>query len=652
MGNKLGVYFCDCGTAITDKIDSAKIEAGLAAAGESVHFRRHELLCSEEGKQFLENDLRENGVERAVICACSPRDHEQTFMRCMGKAGCNPYLMQMVNVREQIAWVCEDRDQATAKAMRAVKAAIGRVKLHQPLEKKEIDICVDALIIGGGPAGMRAALTIAESGRKAILVEKEPVLGGMPVRYEDTFPRMECAPCMLEPMMAEILHGEHAEHIEILTMAEVVETVGSYGNFTVTIHQRPRYVDAQKCIGCGECTAPCPAESPNPFNFGMGSKKAMSFPFAGALPNLTFLDESVCLRFAKNEPCKICQEACPVEGAVNFKDAPRTMQRTVGAIILAVGAQLYDCSNLPQLGFGKLPEVYTSAQFERLISSTGPTSGEIKTQAGEVPRSIAIVHCVGSLDSEHKSYCSGVCCQVAFKFNHLIGKRVPEAKIVHYFKELVTPGKEEFELRREAEHSANTTMIRYQQIRDLEVVSEQGRTAIRHKGGIARPVDMVVLCPALIGPEDAAKLCTMLETNVDGAGFLEELHGRMNSAQSKIKGIYLAGTCQAPGDIQKAMNQGMAAAGYVLSGLVPGRKLEISPVRAIVDEERCSGCRVCGSICPYKAINFDTEKKVSRVNEVLCQGCGTCVAACPAGSIWGNHFTNDEIFAEIEGMLK
>jgi heterodisulfide reductase subunit A len=163
---------------------------------------------------------------------------------------------------------------------------------------------------------------------------------------------------------------------------------------------------------------------------------------------------------------------------------------------------------------------------------------------------------------------------------------------------------------------------------------------------------MVVLCPALVGPEDAAKLCTMLETNVDSAGFFEELHGRMNSAQSKIKGVYLAGTCQAPGDIQKAINQGMAAAGYVLSGLVQGRKLEISPVRASIDEERCSGCRVCGSICPYKAITFDAEKKVSRVNEVLCQGCGTCVAACPAGCIAGSHFTNDEIFAEIEGMLK
>jgi heterodisulfide reductase subunit A len=652
MGNKLGIYFCNCGTAVADKIDSAKIEEGLKSSGEVVHFRCHELLCSEEGKQFLEEDLRANGVERAVICACSPRDHEQTFMRCLGRAGRNPYLMQMVNVREQIAWVTEDKEQATAKAARAIQAAIGRVKRHQPLEKKELDVCVDALVIGGGPAGMRAALTIAESGRKAILVEKTPVLGGMPVRYEDTFPRMECAPCMLEPMMAEILHGEHAEHIEILTMAEVTETVGSFGNFIVTVRQQPRYVDAQKCIGCGECVAPCPAEGPDAFNFGIGTKKAMSFPFAGALPNLTYIDEATCLRFTQKDSCELCRQSCPVEGAVLFDDLPKTIKRNVGAVIVAVGAELYDCSKLPNLAFGAIPDVYTSLQFERLLSSTGPTSGEIKCKAGQVPAAIAIVHCVGSLDPDHKRYCSGVCCQVAFKFNHLIAKRVPGAKIFHYYKELVTPGKEEFELRHHAESADNTTMIRYGKIRDLEVTLENGRVLVRQTDASSHEVDMVVLCPALVGPLDGLKLSAVLETNLDSAQFFEELHGRMNSSQSKIKGVYLAGTCQAPGDIQKAMNQAVASAGYVLSGLVQGRKLEISPVRAVIDEERCSGCRVCNDVCPYKAISFDGDKKVSAVNEILCQGCGTCVSACPAGVIQGNHFTNDEIFAEIEGMLK
>lgn len=653
MSTKLGIYFCTCGGSLVEKIDAAALRRLVDASGEGNCFRQHDLLCSEEGKQFLEDDLRENGIERAVICACSPREHEPTFMRCMARAGRNPYLMQMVNVREQVAWVCETPVEATDKATRALAGALARIGKHQPLEKSEIDICVDALVIGGGPAGMRAALTIAEAGRKVVLVEKSPVLGGMPVRYEDVYPKLECAPCMLEPMMADLMHGEHAHRIEILTMAEVVQAVGSYGNFTLRIRQHPRHVDAEKCIGCGECISPCPGSADSPFDVGLGRKKAMAFPFAGALPNLPYLDEAACVRFGQgassNPSCDVCQRVCPVEGAVILDEQPRTIERTVGAVVMAVGARLYDCSVFANLGFGTLADVYTNLQFERLLASNGPTGGELRTRDGRRPNSIAIVHCVGSLDDEHKSYCSGICCQVAFKFNHLIGKRVPGARVIHYFKELVTAGKSDAGLRSEAERHG--TMIRYGSIRELDVVDEGG-LVIRQRGGKTHAVDMVVLCPALVGPEDGDSLCDVFETTVDGHGFFDELHGRLSSAESKVKGVFLAGTCQGPGDIQKASDQGAAAAGYVLSGLVPGRKLEISPIHAVVIQERCSGCRVCGGVCPYKAISFDSDTKTSQTNEVLCQGCGTCVAACPSGAIDGKHFTNEAIFAEIGGLLK
>lgn len=649
MSTKVGIYFCTCGGALADKIDGTALRQLADATGDGTHFAEHDLLCSEEGKEFFEEDLRANGIERAVICACSPREHEATFMRCMARAGRNPYLMQMVNVREQIAWVCESRAEATDKAKRALSGALARVQWHRPLEKRELDVCVDALVIGAGPAGMRAALTIAEAGRKVVLVEKSPVLGGMPVRYEDVYPKLECAPCLLEPMMADLMHGEHAHRIEILTMAEVVQAVGSYGNFAVHIRQRARHVDAEKCIGCGECVAPCPGSAESSFDAGLGRKKAMAFPFAGALPNLPYLDEEACLRFGQEPTCDGCRQACPVEGAVLLEERPRTLERTVGAVVIAVGARLYDCSAFAGLGFGTLPDVYTSLQLERLLASNGPTGGELKTRDGRRPNTIAIIHCVGSLDSEHKSYCSGICCQVAFKLNHLIGKRLSGARVLHYFKDLVTVGKSDAGLRSHAEQ--HSTMIRYGSIRELEVTDKAG-LAVRQRGGKEHSVDMVVLCPALIGPEDGANLCDVFETTIDSHGFFDELHGRLSSAQSKVKGVFLAGTCQGPGDIQKASEQGAAAAGHVLSGLVPGRKLEISPIHATVIQERCSGCRVCGGVCPYKAIAFDADTKTSRVNEVLCQGCGTCVAACPSGAIDGNHFTNEAIFAEIGGLLK
>lgn len=660
---KIGIYFCKCGTAISDKIDPDKVKAyldmqhGMQHGKQEVelHFKTCSLLCSEEGKQFLEQDIKESKVDRVVISACSPREHESTFMGCLTRAGINPYLMQIVNVREQVAWVIADPEMATAKGGRYLDAAISRVKLHEPLLKKEIDVCPDAMIIGAGPAGLKAALALAEAGRKVTLIEKTPVIGGMPVRYEDVFPKMECGPCMLEPLMGDVLHGHSAHNIELLTMAEVTEVVGSLGNFIVKIKQRPRFVDPNKCVGCGECVTPCPVTDKNPFNFNLDEKKAMSFAFAGALPNSTFIEESLCVR-SKGEECTKCRDACPVEGAIVFDDKEKSLTRNVGAILVAIGADLLDVSGFTNLGHKKLPDVYSALEFERILSSTGPTGGEIKLRNGEHPKSVAIVHCVGSLDNNHRPYCSGVCCQYSFKFSHLIEKHLPQTKITHFFKELVVPGKEEYAPCSHTRHNANAKMIRYSNIQDLSVKQKGNSNIVEYKTANGATenvaVDLVILSPALVPSKDAGPVSELLEIGRDSMGFFEEAHGRMNAAESKIRGIYLAGTCQAPGDIQRSMSQAMAATGYILSGLVAGRKLEISPVRATVDETRCSGCRICILVCPYKAISFNAEKKVSIVDEVLCQGCGTCVAGCPAGVISGNHFTNQEVFAEIERVLQ
>ncbi len=652
---KIGVYFCNCGANISDKVDPETVkEKILKLPGNEMHFKAIDFLCSEEGKESLEKDLKENMIDRVVVSACSPRDHENTFMRILSKAGINPYLMQMVNTREQVAWVTEDREKATAKTVMYIGAASKRVALHAPLEKKEIDICPDVLVIGAGPAGLKTALSIAESGRKAIIVEKTPVIGGMPVRFEELFPNMECGPCMLEPVMGDILHGENSGNIELLTLAEVVDVVGSYGNFIVKVRQQPRYVNIHKCIGCAECIEPCPVSAKNVFNYGLNDRKAVSFPFAGALPNAPFIDDKTCLR-GKGEDCSLCKNACPVDDAFNFDDKENIIERNVGAIVVAIGSELYDCSNIPNLGYGKLRDIYTGTEFERIMSSNGPTDGEIRTVSGTPPESVAIMHCVGSLDKNHKEYCSGVCCQYAFKFNHIIEKKLPGTKIYHLYKELSIPGKEEFTLYNHARENRNATFIRYNDIKDINVNEKDGKKSVNFKDSTGKegtfPVDMVILCPAVVPVEESGKLGAVLEAAQDKFGFFEELHGRLDSSQSKIKGVYLAGTCQSPMDIQKTMSQGMAVAGYILSGLVAGRKLEINPLTAVIDAERCSGCRLCISVCPYKAISFDADNEVSAVNDVLCQGCGTCVAACPCSAIKSNHFTNQEIIAEIEGVL-
>lgn len=649
---KIGVYFCNCGTNIKEKIDSERVRKKMPS---DAHFKTVDFLCSEEGKDFLENDIKQNGIERVVISACSPREHENTFMRVLSKAGINPYLMQMVNVREQVAWVTEDSARATEKAGRYINSAIKRVALHDPLEKKEMDMCPEVLVIGGGPAGLKAALSIAESGRKVTVVEKTPVIGGMPVRFEVLFPNMECGPCMLEPMMGEVLHGEYSENIELMTLSEVIEVTGFYGNFIVKIKKSPRYVDTHKCIGCAECIEPCPVSTKNEFNYELNERKAISFPFSGALPNSPFIDERVCLKM-KGETCSLCKDSCPVDDAIVFDDEEKIIEKNVGSIVVAIGSDIYDCRNIPNLGYGNISDIYTSVEFERMVASNGPTDGVIRLSNSESPKSVAIIHCVGSLDKRHKEYCSGICCSYAFKFNHIINKKLPDTKIYHLYKELVIPGKEEFSLYHHAQSHNNSFFIRYRNIDDLEITSKNSKKIIRNKTLLVEAdsieVDMVILCPAVVSADKSGQLSRILEAAQDRFGFFEELHGRMDSSQSKIKGIYLAGTCQSPMDIQKAMSQGMAVSGYVLSGLVAGRKLEINPITALIDSDRCSGCRVCVSVCPYKAISFDYGKDFSVVNDVLCQGCGTCVAACPSGAVAGKHFTNQEIFAEIEEVLR
>ncbi|MBI3987713.1 MAG: CoB--CoM heterodisulfide reductase iron-sulfur subunit A family protein, partial [Lentisphaerae bacterium] len=410
----------------------------------------------------------------------------------------------------------------------------------------------------------------------------------------------------------------------------------------------------QTCIGCAECIPVCPVSAKNPVNNGLNEKKAIDFFFFGGLPNAPFIDPKTCLRF-KGESCDICLKACPMEGAVVYGDREEILERNVGAIIVAIGSELYDCSRLPELGYGRFPDVYTSLEFERLLAANGPTTGALVTRAGAAPKSVAIVHCAGSLDERHKKYCSAVCCMSAFKFNHLIGKKAPEAGITHFFKTVVAAGKEEAEVYHHALHNPKSRFVQYREAKELTVSRKPdgAKEIVCSAGGREErgDYDMVVLCPAMVPRAGAAALGKVLEIGSDKTGFFEELNGRIDATKSRVKGIYLAGTCQAPMDIQKAVSQGAAASGSVLSSLVEGRKLEIEPVTAEVDEDRCSACKSCMSVCPYKAIAFDAEKEVAHVNPVLCVGCGTCVAACPSGAIKGKHFTQDQIFAEIEGVL-
>ena len=651
---KTAVYLCSCGATMSERIDFARLTDDLRALADVFYVRTIEYLCSEDSKQYLRNDLSTERPDRVVVAACSPREYERAFMDVLESAGMNRYLLQFVNMREQVAWVTPDPAKATAKAAALIRGAVARVARHRPLERKEFDACRDVLVIGAGPAGLKAALSLAEAGRTVLLLEKNPILGGMPIRYEELFPKMECGPCLLEPALADVLHGPYQDNLECLTMAEVTNLKGYYGNFTVTITQSPRFVDGELCVGCGECIPPCPAATPNPFNFGLDQRKAIDFAFPGALPNVPYIDQASCLR-TSGADCDLCRTACPVEGAIEFGLAPRTLERTVGAIIVAVGAGLYDCSQLPELGYGNIPGVYTSLEFERIFAANGPTGGDLRLPNGDPPESVAIVHCVASCSSDRQPYCSSICCEYAFKFNQMIEHKLPGTSIHHLYRELRLPGKEAFALYNHARHNPHASFHRYSGFEPVCISSGEGGPTIKYleENGERQQVkaDIVVLCPAVTGSEGTRHLAQRLGVSCDAFGFLEAMHGRLDATQSKVKGIYMAGACQAPMDIQSAISQGMACAGYVLSGLAEGKKLEVESITSWVQEESCSRCRTCGSVCPYQAISFPADGAAAFVNALLCHGCGTCAAACPAGAMQANHFTNDQILAELEGIL-
>jgi heterodisulfide reductase subunit A len=675
MKLRVGVYICSCGTNISENLDIdelVKFSSGLETVA---YVKSHGLLCSEEGKSFLAEDIIRQKPDRVVIAACTPKEHEKTFRNVLQKAGVNPYLFQMVNIREQVAWVTEDKVAATDKAKTYIRAAVRRVALQEPFNKKEIDCNTDVLVIGAGPAGIEAALVLARAGRKVCLVEKTSFIGGRVARYEDVFPKMECASCMLEPKMDEVLHDEN---IELLTSSEVQEVLGFLGNFVVKIRRKATFVDREKCIGCGACYEQCPVKTKNEFDYNLSERKAIYTPYAGALPNVPVIDTKTCLRFGgrvelykeafeagliskeefemfKGQDCRICKQACAFD-AVDYEDSDNVLERSVGGIVVATGFDLFDTTVLPQYGYGNLPEVYTGLEFERVLSQTGPTAGKLLMKDGAEPESVAIIHCIGSRDRDFNDYCSGVCCLYALKFSHLIRKHSPAVKVYDIYADWCVPGKD------------NQAFL--DSIKDWENIQfiHTGlpmNVVLKHRGGKidlscndvsekTRQIsaDMVVLCPAIIPSKDSPKLSELLLISCDKTGFFAEGHTKLAPVSTNIEGIFIAGCSQGPKDIQGSVAQAAAAAGQVLSLLVPGRKLELDVITAEIDEKACAECKICISLCPYKAIVLDREKNVAVVNTVLCKGCGTCVAACPSGSAKSRHFTTEQIYAEIEEVLK
>ena len=649
---RIGVYICHCGTNIAGTVDVSEIAEFIRGLPSVVVAKDYMYMCSDPGQNMIKEDIQQLGLNRVVVASCSPMLHEHTFRQAVQDAGLNPYLFEMANIREHASWVTKDPKLATDKAKALVSAAVRRVYYQEPLEVKEVSVTPSVLVVGGGIAGIQAALEVANAGHKVYLVEREPSIGGHMAQFDKTFPTLDCASCIFTPLLSAV--GQNP-NIELMTYSEVEEFSGYIGNFKAKIRKKARYVDEDKCNGCLVCVEKCPWKAVSEFDEGLVERKAIYTPFAQAVPNIPVIDTEHCVYFSKGT-CRACEKFCGPK-AIDFEQQDKEVEVEVGAVILATGYDAFDPSVITDYGYGRYDNVITALQFERMCNASGPTDGRIVLKDGSEPKSIAIIHCVGSRDKNYHEYCSRVCCMYSLKYSHLIKEKVEDAEVYQFYIDMRCFGKgyEEF-YERVSNEGVDFIRGKVGEVTDRATTEEeQGKLVVIAEDSLMSamlrvPVDMVVLSTALEARSDVEAVARLFNISRSADGFFLERHPKLDPVATTTDGTFVVGCAQGPKDIPDTVAQASAAAARVLAMISKG-KVEIEAAIAVIDEELCSACKICNLLCPYSAITFDEEKEVSQVNEALCKGCGVCVAACPSSAITGKHFTTEQIMAEIEGVL-
>jgi heterodisulfide reductase subunit A len=644
----IGVYVCDCGTNIAGVIDVKALSAHASRLRGVSVVRNYPYMCSGAGQELIANDIRRKGIDRVVVAACSPSMHEHTFRTVLERAGLNPYLLEIVNLREQCSWVHAGMPvEATEKAKGLVAMGVARASLLQPLRPMTTQVTKSALVVGGGIAGITAALNLSNTGYEVCLVENEGSIGGRMAQLDKTFPTLDCSPCILTPLMAEVAANER---IRLLTNSEVKGAEGVAGDFRVKISVKPRYVDAAKCIGCGICTRVCPVEAPNGFDEGLSTRKAVYMNFPQAVPRVPSIDPMSCLHF-RGSSCNLCSEKCPTK-AIDFAQAEREVDERVGAIIIATGFGIY--LNLEEYGLGRSKNVITGIQLERLACPSGPTGGRIvRPSDGAEPKTVVIALCAGSRDERHLNYCCVVGCMAGLKHAWYVKAHDPAAKVYVMYNDMRAAGKgyEEF----------------YGRLRELGVVFIRGKPeqveALEGESVGLRvfdqtldevmeiKADLLVLETGLMPSEGSEKIREVMKIAKGTDGFLLELHPKLHPVETYSEGIYLAGAAQGAKDIPSTVAQALAASGRAVERILSKESVAIEPIVAEVDVGRCSRCMICLSLCPFKAMKVVEHDGVVMVEEAKCKGCGICVAACPSSAIDLKHCTEGQIAGSVRGAI-
>jgi len=734
MSERIGFYICHCGINIAYRVRVQEVAEYAATLRNVVISRDYLFMCSDPGQELIENDIREYSLTRVVVASCSPRMHEKTFRGACQRAGLNPYrAFHMVCVREHVSWVTEDETEATEKAKNLVQAGLTRVSYQHDLIPESFPVCTNTLIVGGGIAGMQAALDVAKAGFKVYLVDKQPTIGGHMLQYDKTFPTLDCAACIGTPKMVSV--GQES-NIELFTYSEIMEVNGFVGNFKANIRKKPRYIDSHTCTGCGECTTVCkvtyklfpdnlaktpfvyeidenscigcgicardcpqnaisgdkkephkidqkkcircgvcesvckkdsihimdtsgnaPEKLLSEWDVNMSQRNAVYISFPQAIPQIPVIDDEACIAIHTGQ-CRRCEDACNAN-AIDFNQKEEIVEIEAGSIIVATGFDPLDPAPMIQYGYGQYHNVFTNIEFERLSNATGPTGGKLlkrdlkdPMKFTDAPKSVAILHCIGSRDQNYHEYCSRTCCMYALKYAHLLKDKCGhDTEVYNFYIDMRCFGKGYEEFYRKVQ-SEGVRMIRG---KAAQVEEKEGMLVVKAEDTLSNsmveiPVEMVILCTAMEPRSNAIDVTRIFGISVGADGFFQEEHPKLEPISTPTTGVFLAGACQGPKDIPDTVAQAKAAAAESLALSASGQ-VEIAPMISSIDEDICVGCQICVGLCPYSAIEFNTFKNVCEVNEAMCKGCGSCAGYCPSGAASIRHFTEKQIFAEINGLL-
>ena len=563
--SRIGVYVCHCGVNISATVDVEQVAEWAANLPGVVVSRDYTYMCSDPGQALIKQDIEDHGLNRIVVASCSPRMHEPTFRAAAQQKGVNPYQVEMANIREQCSWVHKDEQKATEKAKSLIASSVAKARHLQALEEREVDVTPGVVVIGGGIAGMTAALDVADTGLPAYLVEKEDHLGGRVADLNRTFPTLEPVPELLEPLIARV--REHP-HVTVLLNSQVSQVDGYVGNFEVTI---------------------------------------------------------------------------------DGDDSDRRVVEA-GAIVVATGYDVFDPDRKPEFGYSDYPNVITSLEMEERLKKGALTVD------GREPKRVAFIQCVGSRDIQlGNPHCSRVCCMYTAKQSRLVREMLPDAEVTVFYIDVRTFGKgaEEFF------DEARGTGVRYRRGNVSEIYRKPGDPErvilVAEDTLLGEPIefeaDLVVLAVGMEPRDGAGAISQLLKLPRSADGFFLEAHPKLRPVDTAMEGIFLAGCCQGPKDIPDTVSQAKAAASSALIPLVRG-SVPVESATAVVNEELCAGCSMCVDVCPYDAPALDPLWGVSRINAVLCKGCGACAVTCPSKAIRLQHFTAEQVLAQVDALVE